>query len=216
MIDRIVAEIEMIEKRRDEDRAAGIAESHDDVDIHEKIKRIFYREVFKDPSIRVLHPMIGVKSHPFTNKFSCGQRMALNLLWMLKIADYAVEREVRREAASFSQLKRLREQQERMFIIDGMFSNLSDSRIIKETLSAIGRLKTKVQLIGFYHNPVHVFDENIFQTYIYGDQVLEPGNSAGYVFLREGKMVFPKDVGRVEGQIAVIDNHFDKIEGEAI
>lgn len=80
----------------------------------------------------------------------------------------------------------------------------------------VGGMARNTQLIGFYHNPVHVFDENIFQTYIYGDQVLEPGNSAGYVFLKEGRTVFPKDVGRVDGQIAVIDNHFDKIDEEAI
>jgi len=210
LIERIVTAVETDEKRREEDREMGRSQSLEDVDIHKKIKEMFYREVFKNPEIRVFNQDLGNRSLPFDISFSTGQRMANTLLWMLKIADFAVEKNIRRESYSSAQRKKLRGKQERMFIIDGIFSNVSKKALLKETLSAIGRLKTKFQLIGFYHNPVAVYDENIFSVYLFGNQMRSPDNNAGFVFIREGKEVSPADIGMPEGQIEIADIHYDK------
>jgi hypothetical protein len=212
LIENIILSIETDAKRREEDREAGLIESTSDDYIHKRIKGMFYRQVFKNPEIHVYIQELSKRPIVFSDKFSAGQRMAHTLLWMLKIADFAVEKSIRLETSSTAQRKKLRTQQERMFIIDGIFSNISNRPLIKETLSAIGKLKTKIQLIGFYHNPVDVNDENIFPVYIYGDQVRSPKSPTGFVYLKDGKMVSPEEMGVSEGQVETIETHFDKID----
>lgn len=215
IIKAIIEDIGRTERRAEEDRQAGreVAGYDGKEKIYPSIKDRFYRYMFSNPEIKVRHPEFGRgRALPYTRDISSGQKIAFALLWMIKLADFAIAREIEREPMSYAQKKKVRATAERVMIVDGIFSNLSEPRLIKESLRSISKISGKFQLIGLFHNPSYPGDSKIFPTHIIGHRVYPPGKPGGIVFLTDGKMVHPETVGRKEGQVETIELHVDRIE----
>jgi hypothetical protein len=128
--------------RTEDDKKVG------DSKIYTDISDKFYRFAFKKPEIYVRFPGINNGNRmPFSDAGSEGQKVAMSLLWMVKLSDFAIERELARETAS-SRIANLRiansikkklssNIEQRFFIIDGFLSKLSKKKLIDEALKSI-------------------------------------------------------------------------------
>ena len=63
--------------------------------------------------------------HEFNENLSEGQKAALSLMWAIRLAEFAIEREAKRLSSRRSQQK-AREMSVNIMLIDGLFSNLSN------------------------------------------------------------------------------------------
>ncbi|MFN3862376.1 MAG: hypothetical protein ACK4R2_13010, partial [Roseateles sp.] len=67
--------------------------------------------------------------------------------------------------------KRLRSRSQRVLFFDGLFSNLTDRRLIDEAFMGLGQADSSLQLIGLIHNPEYRNNSKIFPTYVVGRRV---------------------------------------------
>lgn len=181
-----------------------------------EVRGIFYRAVFtgvgdteqerKAPRIYIIHPHIGGGQRKRLDKrISTGQRNALGLLLMTKMADFAISRDERLELADTGRRKAA-VHQTRVVMIDGLFSNVSNRRLIRESLDAMRDLKGKFQLIGWIHNEAYENDPDIFPEYL---ALRRAGETEGFVLVDDGD----DEVGKPpsEGNIAVLEMHVDPL-----
>ena len=146
-----------------------------------RIGREFYRSIFVGPSknatgpiVKVKHPAISSgQATPLREKFSVGQKNAVFLMAIAKLADFAQERDAMRDSGGRRKIR-----PSRVLLIDGLFSNLSDPGLIKPALQVLKQLRGQFQLIGLIHDPKYENDPTLFPTFV---QLRQVGKSRGFI-----------------------------------
>ena len=140
-----------------------IDQIHNDSQFVDEITNELYRGIFKTPSITVSHPDIRRgKRIPFCQSsdkkgqvgnegLSVGQRVVLELMMLIRMAEYCAGSEDRQITKTF-------------FLIDGMFSSVSKESLLEASLSALKDIRGSFQIIGFLHNIDYVNNPDLFPT----------------------------------------------------
>ena len=155
------------------------------------IRSEFYRAAFRakensndvGPRIFFNHPQIGGgRDLPLSKDVSTGQFNALTLLILAKLADFSMRRDARNEyeGIAISRVKRMAAA--RTVMIDGMFSNLSNRKMIRDSLNVLRSLKGNFQLIGWIHNQQYENDSTLFPTCV---TIRRTGSDYGYVLAED-------------------------------
>lgn len=177
-VDFLVKTVDTEERhRREKVEQKSNAESDDDFSdrLKDTIRNGFYRAVFRapadgkasGPTIVFQHPEIADgRSIRLTRQFSTGQANALALFILTKMADFALHRDSMHDSSGFESRTRIKPSTTRVVIIDGLFSNLSNKQMIRNSLSAIRSLKGSFQLIGWIHRDNYENDPELFPTCI--------------------------------------------------
>lgn len=172
IIDRIVDLVDVYETRRREDEEHNRPVERSDkglATLQADIRETLYRSVFSDVSVKYANEQIRPdgKAHRFSASLSTGQKNALLMMWVLRLAQYRVEREARKRVTSLSK-RRSRNQAQSIMIIDGLFSNLSDPKLIQSVMSSLTVTRGHFQLIGLVHDPKYQHDFELFPVFIMG------------------------------------------------
>jgi hypothetical protein len=212
-IDKVISNIRTAERRRAEDASLNKpqeSQAEFDARLKREMRESFYRGIFRAPKdsnasgpiIHVRHPEIaGGRALRLTEELSTGQANALALLILTKLADFALHRDAHADVLGIGN-RRAKPSSTRVILIDGLFSNLSDRRMIRNSLSVIKALKGQFQLIGFIHSVVYENDPELFPSYIALRRV---NKEHGFVLVENGN-----PVDRDSGQVAIIDFHADR------
>lgn len=162
-------------------------------DLRTLISRDCYRQIFLNPEIRFIHPEIrnGVPTiYVNDGSISNGQKSALALLWVVALADFAVQRKLHEDRSRG--LKRRNGDSGRVssfLLIDGLFSQLSDENLISLSMKSLPDTEGNFQIIGFIHSPtyVHQHDFKVFPVLIQGvqHQQLEGNRKVKWVSLEK-------------------------------
>jgi hypothetical protein len=213
IIEGIIQVVEEQERHRRENTRRGKplpSQEEHDAALKTDIRRTFYRGMFLDPRIRMRHPELKAgKPHPFDDKISTGQQNAIALMLMLKLADFAIERDIRITTRNPAHRRKARALAQKVVIIDGLFSNLTDRALIRESMAAIARVRGNFQLIGWIHNPLYQNDPDIFPTFILARRIR--ASRGGYVILDDsGSPVPPARLGRSDGEVGTLTVHVDQ------
>lgn len=192
LMDGILAEVDVREQQRRERVEKGL-HAPEDESYHESLRAVIrdklYRTIFTGPRIAYVNPTIRAAgdAHEFNENLSEGQKAALSLMWAIRLAEFAIEREARRLSSRRSQQK-AREMSVNIMLIDGLFSNLSDRELINSAMAGIESTRGSFQLIGLIHNPEYQNDFDKFPVFIIGKNESDgrPGHQRkGWVSFRE-------------------------------
>jgi hypothetical protein len=215
LLNQIVDNIEHEEHHRRSQIEAGqsdVIPSQDqhDATLKERIRLRFYRGMFSEPEIRIRHPELRAgEAYRLDDKISTGQQNAVMLLLLLKLADFAIDRDVRLYVTESRARRRARALAQKVVIVDGLFSNLSNRELIKESLKAMAKVKGNFQLIGLIHNPHYQNDPGIFPNHVVLAR-MKQSRSGSYVYIREDKPVLAVDLGRMPGEVETISLHVER------
>jgi len=172
-IEKMIASVKLEEERfqndvNNPDKIINKTEAQHIASLQEKLKLEFNRSVFigKDdkfnnlPSIKVIHPRLTAsRMIPLSEKFSVGQRAAIGLLLLVKLAAFNSERVNNTGTINRSNRNLI---PDKVVIIDGLFSNLSDRKMINDSLETVMNIKDEFQIIGWLHNPYYKNNFDIF------------------------------------------------------
>lgn len=201
----IVEKIERSEKSREALADDEKLRTSYERNMRKEIREEFYRNVIIDPKIRVCIPSISRKALLLEkNMGSSGQGVAMTLLWIVKMADYVTERELRRQNVSNAQRNRVRSMRTQFVIIDGAFSHLSDKRLINDALQSVKNTRGKFQLIITGHDPNYKNDYAYFPTYIAAREI---GGNLMYADSETRRLVTPEEVGSRNGVMELASWH---------
>nr|WP_300308283.1 hypothetical protein [Halomonas sp.] len=180
-----------------------------DDDLLGRIRRRIYRGLFKDVAIRLRHPAIRPHGRLFSlnEAMSEGQREAVSLMWLVKLSEFAIERELHELPG---QRRRARAMRESVILLDGLFSKLSHRRLIQDSLESLRNTRGRFQMIGLIHNPNYENDPEIFPTYLVGSVI--GGGQGGHVMVRDGKAMAPEEQGRSVGEASLFGIHVTAAE----
>ena len=216
LLNEIVEMIESDEQHREREIEAGRSdiipsqERHDET-LKEKIRLRFYRGMFSEPEVRIRHPELRAGDlYRLDDEISTGQQNAVMLMLLLKLADFAIERDIRLQVKDARGRRLARALAQKVVIIDGLFSNLSNRELIKESLRAMSKVRGNFQLIGLIHHPQYQNDPDIFPNHIVLAR-MKRGRSGSYVYLADGKSVTASELGRHEGEIEPVSLHVDRV-----
>ncbi|GKQ53567.1 hypothetical protein [Bradyrhizobium sp. Ce-3] len=216
LLNEIVEMIESDEDHRQKEIEAGRSdvipsqERYDET-LKEKIRLRFYRGMFSEPEVRIRHPELRAgESYRLDDEISTGQQNAIMLMLLLKLADFAIERDIRLQVKDARGRRLARALAQKVVIIDGLFSNLSNRELIKESLRAMSKVRGNFQLIGLIHHPQYQNDAEIFPNHIVLAR-MKRGRSGSYVYLEDGKSVDASELGRHEGEIEPVSLHIDRV-----
>jgi hypothetical protein len=216
LLGEIVGMIESDEQHRESEIEAGRSdiipsqERHDET-LKEKIRLRFYRGMFSEPEVRIRHPELRAgDSYRLDDEISTGQQNAVMLMLLLKLADFAIERDIRLQVKDARGRRLARALAQKVVIIDGLFSNLSNRELIKESLRAMSKVRGNFQLIGLIHHPQYQNDPDIFPNHIVLAR-MKRGRSGSFVYLSDGKSVSASELGRHEGEIEPVSLHVDRV-----
>ncbi|KRD79725.1 hypothetical protein [Lysobacter sp. Root983] len=167
--------------------------------LRERIGKEFYRAVFvgaakseSGPAVKLEHPSIaGGRPERLTDKLSTGQKNAVFLMVLIKLADFAQARDEQRDGGGV----RRRVRPSRVLMVDGLFSNLSKPGLIQPSLEAIKQLRGQFQLIGWIHIPQYENDPTLFPSFV---TLRRFGRKNGFV---------GKDVEFVDGEMVPMRLH---------
>lgn len=221
LLNEIVEMIESDEQHREHEIEAGRSdilpsqERHDET-LKEKIRLRFYRGMFSDPEVRIRHPELRAgESYRLDDEISTGQQNAVMLMLLLKLADFAIERDIRLQVKDARGRRLARALAQKVVIIDGLFSNLSNRELIKESLRAMSKVRGNFQLIGLIHHPQYQNDPEIFPNHIVLAR-MKRGRGGSYVYLADGKSISAGELGRHDGEIESIALHIDRVPEKTI
>ena len=138
----------------------------DETRIKELLRVTLIDKVFLEPKVTFIHGGIRKKESPVTDQLSTGQKVALEFMWIVRQAEYEIERGLRE--LSSKQAAQARVKSNRVIFVDGIFSTLSDRDIIREAFSGLGNLGGNFQIIGFLHSPTWTNDSSVFPVYHVG------------------------------------------------
>lgn len=204
LIERISVLLDTQEKHRQEDKEKGTTIENDGVykdNLRAKIRDQVYRSIFSNPIVKFVNERIRTKGqHEFDEDLSEGEKTALALMWTIRLAEFAIERETRKLRTNTARQK-ARSRAENILIIDGLFSNLSEPALIKSVMSGIEGTRGRFQLIGLMHHPHYENDFNVFPVLLIGKKHETPGGGAGWVSFSNGKPVLPEEKGNKEGSV---------------
>lgn len=137
--------------------------------ILETIRKMCYRRLFKSPRVYYASPVIRQDGefHRLTRAVSNGQKTAMTLAWLVRLTEFAAERDAGRYPSAAAR-KSARENQQTLVVIDGMFSDLSKDELIDAGLAEIGNTRGSLQVIGFIHLPEYTNRFEYFPTFLIG------------------------------------------------
>lgn len=149
------------------------------------LRETLIEKVFLQPEVSFVHGGIRAKESPVTEKLSTGQKVALEFMWIVRQAEYEIERGLRQ--LSSKQAEKKRQKTNRVIFVDGIFSTLSDRQIIREAFSGLNDLGGNFQIIGFLHSPTWTNDSSVFPVYHVGKKLTNAGGSSLVAFSQEGR-----------------------------
>lgn len=120
-----------------------------------------------------------------THKLSTGQKIALEFMWIVRQAEYEIDRGLRELTSK--QAAKSRALTNRVIMIDGIFSTLSDRSIIKEALNGLRGLGGNFQIIGFLHSPTWTNDFDVFPVYHVGKKLTNRSGNGLVTFMEAGR-----------------------------
>ena len=196
--------------RRRAERDGGVVDVESrrrDDDLLRQIRRRIYRGLFHDVSIRLKHDAIRPHGRLFSlnEEMSEGQREAVSLMWLVKLSEFAIERELRELPGHHK--RRARSSRESVILLDGLFSKLSHRRLIQDSLESLRNTRGRFQMIGLIHNPNYENDPEIFPTYLVGSVIGGAQGQGGHVMVRDGRITAPEEVGRSQGEASLFGIH---------
>ncbi|WP_163574497.1 coiled-coil domain-containing protein [Halomonas faecis] len=196
--------------RRRAERDGGVADGEArrrDDDLLRQIRRRIYRGLFHDVSIRLKHDAIRPHGRLFSlnEEMSEGQREAVSLMWLVKLSEFAIERELRELPGHHK--RRARASRESVILLDGLFSKLSHRRLIQDSLESLRNTRGRFQMIGLIHNPNYENDAEIFPTYLVGSVIGGMQGQGGHVMVRDGRAAPPESLGRSQGEASLFGIH---------
>ncbi|MDW5377063.1 hypothetical protein R6258_09060 [Halomonas sp. HP20-15] len=212
LIQQLLADIDehqLAQRRRlqqDGAAAQGDQRRRDD-ELTRQIRRRIYRGLFRDVTIRLKHDAIRPHGRLFSlnEDMSEGQREAVSLMWLVKLSEFAIERELRELPGHHK--RRARAGRESVILLDGLFSKLSHRRLIQDSLESLRNTRGRFQMIGLIHNPNYENDAAIFPTYLVGSVIGGAQGQGGHVVVRDGRVVEPEAIGRGQGEASLFGIH---------
>ena len=192
LINTIIETVEEEDTHRRRQIARGIGNVQDKKQFQTHLRTIIrntiYRSIFREPTVKFVNENIRISgSHEFNENLSEGQKAALSLSWMIRLADFAVEREAQR-MNTLGARRKMRERTATLIIVDGLFSNLSNRKLIKSAMAGIESTRGRFQLIGLIHSTFYENDFNVFPVFLIGKMHTAHGRD-GWVTFEEGKRV---------------------------
>ncbi len=219
-LDKLIEEIDTQLSRRREDldtrRIAKESEQAFHDRLRDTIRSDFYRTAFRAPEssnasgprVSFNHPQIGGgRDIPLSKEVSTGQFNALTLLILVKLADFSMRRDARNDYDGMTISRAKRVSSARTVMIDGLFSNLSDKKMIRESLNVLRSLKGSFQLIGWIHNQQYENDHELFPACV---TIRRTGIKRGYVLAEN---VDAPPLPETE-EVAVMEAHITPIESK--
>ncbi|MCH8618143.1 hypothetical protein [Undibacterium sp. TS12] len=147
--------------------ASGIVSRSDEGNIKTSLKSALIERVFLNPSVEFVNAAIwSGRREALTERLSTGQKVALQFMWIVRQAEFEIER--RLLDMGHTKAKKERNAANRMIIIDGIFSSLSNRELIKEAMSGLRDLGGNFQIIGLLHSDTWVNDYQVFPVYLVG------------------------------------------------
>lgn len=140
--------------------------------IKELIRQSSYRRIFLKVAVKFVNPAIrpNRKAHLLNvEHLSVGQRTATSLMWVVRLAQFAVQREALQIRNPTYRRRRLASK-ETIVIIDGLFSDLSRKELIDSAVSGIATTRGKLQIVGLIHNPHYVNNPDMFPVLLVGKE----------------------------------------------
>jgi hypothetical protein len=146
-----------------------------DLRTKQMLREALIDRIFVDPRVEFINSGIwGGKRSPMTSKMSTGQTVALQFMWIIRQAEFEIERGL--TELSSAQASKSRARANRMILIDGIFSSLSDRHLIKEAMNGLKDLGGNFQIVGLLHSTTWVNDDSVFPVYHVGYKL---GHSTG-------------------------------------
>lgn len=199
LVDDLVILVDNEEKHRELTKANQFKSSKKDFKASRKkqIRDQIYRTIFTEPSVKFVNEKMRMdkREHSIEEKLSMGEKSALSIMWTIRLAEFAIEKEAKAFLSPGAKRK-VRNRSETIIIIDGLFSTLSDRLLIKSAMSGMEDTRGRFQLIGFIHNTLYLNDFKIFPVFLIGKVNVKPSESDGWVNFKEGKPVEPEAVGK--------------------
>ncbi len=191
LIGNIITTLDEEEAARNQRRRRGMESSESDIQyrtrLRELIRKNTHRRIFKNPAVKYVSPNIrqDERPRPLTRALSSGQRTAMTLQWIIRLADYAISREMQASVSRVSLRRRARERAQSILFIDGLFSDLSDEHLIREAMSGIRNTRGRFQLIGLIHNSKYNNDFDVFPVLLLGKLISGSNGTGGWVSVDE-------------------------------
>jgi hypothetical protein len=180
---------------RDQAALSRLAGKGDETRLKVLLRETIIENVFIDPEVKFKNAGIhGGKPEHMTRNVSTGQMVALEFMWIVRQAEFEIERGL--TELSRTQAARSRSRTNRVILVDGMFSSLSDRKLIKEAMNGLRDLGGNFQIVGLLHSANWVNDYEVFPAYLVGKKL--ESDEGGLV------VVSP---GRQEGTIAVFSSY---------
>lgn len=153
--------------------------------IKDFLRETLIDKIFLEPKVNFIHSGIRAAESPVTEKLSTGQKVALEFMWIVRQAEYEIERGIRK--LSSKQAARKRQETNRVIFVDGIFSTLSDRHIIREAFNGLGNLGGNFQIIGFLHSPTWTNDSSVFPVYHVGKKLTNASGERLVKFTESGR-----------------------------
>ncbi len=210
LVRSLLAEIEEDQRKIRSRKAKNLpvgSEKKQKEDLQSSLRSQIYRQLFTNIRIRLKHEAIRSHGNLFSlnEDMSEGQREALSLMWLVKLSEFAIERELRTVSSQYR--RKERKSGESVVILDGLFSKLSNKQLIEDSLESLRNTRGRFQMIGLIHNPNYENDPDIFPTYLVGNVI--GGQKGGHVTVKEGVRVSPKALGRSKGEASLFHLHVE-------
>lgn len=153
--------------------------------IKQMLRDALIDRIFVEPTVEFTNSGIWNGARRLmSSKMSTGEKVALQFMWIIRQAEFEIDRGL--IDLSREQAKKSRSRQNRMILIDGIFSSLSDRHMIKEAMSGLKDLGGNFQIVGLLHSTTWVNDYSVFPVYHVGYKL---GHSTGksLVVFEEGR-----------------------------
>lgn len=180
---------------RDDDPNRPPSKRADQTQLKQLLRDTLIGRMFHNPSVEFKNGAIwGGARKPVTPRLSTGQLVALEFMWIVRQAEFEVERGL--ADLTPKQAARSRASTNRVIVIDGIFSSLSDRTLIKEAMNGLKDLWRNFQIIGLLHSNTWVNDYSVFPVY-------HVGKKLGHI---SGKSLITFAEGREPGTIGVFSS----------
>lgn len=158
----------------------------DETSIKKILRDTLIDRVFMETAVGFINGGIwSGKRSLVTHKLSTGQKIALEFMWIVRQAEYEIDRGLRELTSK--QAAKSRALTNRVIMIDGIFSTLSDRSIIKEALNGLRGLGGNFQIIGFLHSPTWTNDFDVFPVYHVGKKLTNRSGNGLVTFMEAGR-----------------------------
>lgn len=201
----ILADLKDHVARQFRSSASGVVSRSEEGTIKSGLKSALIDRVFLNPSVEFVNAAIwGGKRNALTERLSTGQKVALQFMWIVRQAEFEIER--RLLDMGHSKAKKERNAANRMIIIDGIFSSLSNRELIKEAMSGLRDLGGNFQIIGLLHSETWVNDYQVFPVYLVGRKLQN----------RSGHRLLSFSEERADGTMAVFSSYASKAVAQPV